>query len=431
MHLPRTLSLCLLAAFLASAPGFAQAGGFGFGAEADKAAPVALGISGSVGIGSVVYLSDLSLPGSIDLGELASASLNLSMSGTYAASSLKLRLSKARFEMDPGSVIDEAMVGLYLGPVSLESGLLKLTWGRADSGGPLDVFNPLDLRDQAITNSLEKKLAVPMLHARLALGGNSNIDAAFVPGFRGDALETSGKWALAVIKALPSGYSPSVLAADLAPVWTLDHSQAGARFTTIAGGVDLGLQYFYGYQHEPVIYYVNPATPTVEYNRYHQVGLDFAAVFGGFSLRGEAAANLTADLAGTDPSVPNPAIAFSLGFDRSIFADISLNLQYAGFCRLAAGGISLANDVEYGKGPLSSTLTGALAKTLLKGALTLTFSAAWGIEDSDYLLSPSAVLNFGDGEMGLYGGFFGGNATGSLGQYANASFLRAGIMYKF
>ncbi|MCX7028066.1 MAG: hypothetical protein NT061_11455 [Spirochaetes bacterium] len=429
----RRLALCFLAGLCATTAGFAQEGGFGFGAESDQAPAPALTLRGTVGVGSTIYLDKLTVPGLIDLGSLASASLDLLTSGTVASAQLRLKLSRTRFETDPGSVIDEAKVALFLGPVDLDAGLLKLNWGRAESGGPLDVPNPLDLRDLSITNSLERKLAVPMIHFRLSIGQNSSVEAVFEPGFRGDAIALSGKWMPAAIKTLLAGGAGTIstAAADVAAAWTLDHSQGGVRFTTILGGIDLGAQYHYGYLREPVIYHLITGTPTVTYVRRHQIGLDFAAVLAGFSLRGEAAANLTADLAGNDSAVPNPSLAFSFGFDRNLFADLALGFQYEGSLRLADGGVSLQNDVEYGTYPLASTLTGSLSETLLKGALTLNFAADWGVENGDYLFRPSAVLNFGEGEMGLYGGFYGGSSSGKLGQYADASYLKAGITYKF
>ena len=427
----RFLGLCLLAGFCAALPVLAQEGGFGFGSEADQAPVPALTLAGTVGVGSTVFVGELAAPGTVDLGSLASASLNLTASGTLASAFLGLRLSRNRLETDP--VIDAARVGLYLGSFSLESGLLKLVWGRADSGGPLDVLNPLDLSDQSIPNYLDRKLAVPMIRAQLSLGQHSNLDAVFEPGFRGNILALSGKWESAAMKTLlldSSGYT-GVIADDLAPVRTLDHSQAGARFTTSIGGFDLGAQYFYGYLPDPVIHYpaLGLGTPTVTYARRHLGGLDFAAVLAGFSLRGEGAVNLTSDLAGTDPAVPNPSLAFLLGFSRGLSADFSLDVQYTGSLRL--GGASLSDDVEYGKLPFYSTATGTISRTLLKGALALSFAASWGVEDGGLLFSPSAVLNFGDGEMGLYGGFFGGSPASELGQYAAASYVRAGISYKF
>ena len=428
----RFLGLCLLAGFCAALPVLAQEGGFGFGTEADKAPVPALSLAGTVGVGATVFVGELAAPGGVDLGSLASASLNLTASGSLASAFLGLRLSRNRLETDPGSVIDAARVGLYLGSFSLESGLLKLAWGRADSGGQLDVLNPIDLSDRSIPNYLDRKLAVPMIRAQWSMGQHSNLDAVFEPGFRGNNLALSGKWESAAMKSLIDG-GHSVTEADVAtalePGPALDHSQTGVRFTTSIGGFDLGAQYFYGYLPDPVIHYPSLGTPTVTYARRHLAGLDFAAVLAGFSLRGEGAVNLTSDLAGTDPAVPNPSLAFLLGFSRGLSADFSLDVQYTGSLRL--GGASLSDDVEYGKLPFYSTATGTISRTLLKGALALSFAASWGVEDGGLLFSPSAVLNFGDGEMGLYGGFFGGSPASELGQYAAASYVRAGISYKF
>jgi hypothetical protein len=68
----------------------------------------------------------------------------------------------------------------------------------------------------------------------------------------------------------------------------------------------------------------------VDYNRYHQFGLDWAQVIAGFNLRAEAAANITDDLdrgGRGDDAVYNPAVLWSLGFDRDLFWSVNLNLQ--------------------------------------------------------------------------------------------------------
>jgi hypothetical protein len=44
---------------------------------------------------------------------------------------------------DP-AVFDEAYVRVYFGIFDIEAGFRKLTWGKADGFGPLDVINPLD-----------------------------------------------------------------------------------------------------------------------------------------------------------------------------------------------------------------------------------------------------------------------------------------------
>jgi hypothetical protein len=38
--------------------------------------------------------------------------------------------------------VDEAYLRAYFGKFDIEAGLRKLSWGKADSMGPLDVINP-------------------------------------------------------------------------------------------------------------------------------------------------------------------------------------------------------------------------------------------------------------------------------------------------
>ena len=40
-----------------------------------------------------------------------------------------------------------------------------MAWGKADSQGPLDVLNPVDLTNLTVAETLDRKIAVPMLLA--------------------------------------------------------------------------------------------------------------------------------------------------------------------------------------------------------------------------------------------------------------------------
>jgi len=434
---------------------------FGFGSADETnsaaAAPAAAGIKigGELGVGAKLFFDEMDDIGAVSLGDLYSARLTLEASGSKADAMIKLKASQDIIENRPLDIVDEARLRITLGQLSIEGGLLKLTWGKADSQGPLDVLNPLDLRDLTVVDSMERKIARPMVRASLSLGQASNIEAVVLPGFQGYALATEGRWRpdqfdelesqLEYIDVLRSGYSlPSaftgVTYADLAAALdtaSLSHSQAGARLTTSLGSVDLGLQYFYGYLPMPAVKFSGSPLPSaveLVYNRYHQIGADFAAVIAGFNTRAELAANLTEDLKGEDPAVYNPSLAFSLGFDRDLFAGLNLNLQYAGSYRLNDDRIdrsALSFDIEKDSEVFSSTLTAVLMKSLFKDALDLELRALYEFDDKDFLILPSAVYAIGDAEIELSAGFFGGDEGGQMGQYAESSYISITMRYLF
>jgi hypothetical protein len=437
--------------------------GFGFGGEAEEpgediaktAGGVRLG--GSLEIGGALFFDTMDDIGAVSLGDLYSARISIEASGSKVDASIRLKASEELIDERPTDIIEEARLRISSGAFSLEGGLLKLTWGKADSQGPLDVLNPLDLSDLTVTDSLERKIARPMLHATVAIGQSSKAEAVFLPGFEGMRIATEGRWrpgqvddlkatlnALDAVRMgppfnLPPVFSGATYASllDAVDMSVLADSQAGARLTNSAGPLDFGFQYFYGYLFTPAVRFSGTPLPSnveLVYNRYHQVGADFASVIAGFNTRAEVAADLTEDLKGDDPTIYNPSLAFSLGFDRDLFAGVNVNLQYAGTYRLKDGEIddsAASYDIEKGTDAYSSTLTAVLSQSLLKDALKLKATVLWEIDDKDFLVMPSLAYAVGDAELGLSAGIFAGDEGGSLGQYADSSYVKATLTYEF
>jgi hypothetical protein len=229
---------------------------------------------------------------------------------------------------------------------------------------------------------------------------------------------------------------------------TLKYAQAGLRFTTSLGSSDLGFQYYFGRLPRPAITGFNPQgffiiptaeinpsalLPDMDYNYYHHLGVDFASVIAGFNLRAEAGANITKDLDGTDGAVYNPALVWSLGFDRELFSGIKLNLQGTGKVRLFHGkiGSDPLADCEAGADASSTRITGILSRSFLRDELELKATALWGIEDKDFLVMPAVSWSRNALSAELSAGFFGGDREGELGQYKDNSYVKIMLSYSF
>ena len=217
----------------------------------------------------------------------------------------------------------------------------------------------------------------------------------------------------------------------------LDYGQAGLRLSAGLGGVDVGLQYFYGYLTTPA-FNMNPASIAaaggkipVSWNRFHQVGLDMAAVLAGFNLRLEAGANLTEDVSGDDPLVYNPAIVWAAGFDRDLFAGINLNLQAMGKVRLNHDRITSPLDVEYGSDLTATRIAALLSRSFAQERVKLELLGMIGVEQADYMVEPGVVFAFGDAEVALRGRYLGGDAAGDLGQFRDKSYVNFSLKYQF
>jgi hypothetical protein len=215
---------------------------------------------------------------------------------------------------------------------------------------------------------------------------------------------------------------------------TIGYAQAGLRFTTtIVGAVDIGAQYYYGRMTTPVVIMTaaTPAVATLAYNPYHQIGFDYAQVIAGFNLRAEVAANITEDPAGDDGEVYNPSIAWSLGFDRDLFAGINLNLQCTETIRLFDGKIKSPQDIEAGRDITTTLITAALSKKFLRDELELKATAIWEAEAGACLIMPSLIWTKNDVAVELSAGIFAGSDEGLFGQFHDKSFVRAGVKYTF
>ena len=434
------------------------------------------------------FYDDFDAAETMRLGNVFSGKLNFSASCSIAEALVNLNIVPV-FN-DPTSIfsIDEAYLRAFLGPINITAGLRKLTWGKADSFGPLDVINPLDYSDlSGMSNPQNIKMARPLLHLAWNMGHFSKLEAVFVPWFEGHKFAGSGRWTPGQIKTLPvsikAGLEAGISATPLAPYlpgvispalnsWinTLDindflsgtyysikYAQAGMRFTTSFGPADFGIQYYFGRLPRPT-YNINTdvfqqsllaltviTLPTpddvnpklikinVNYNPYHQIGIDYAQVIGGFNIRAEFGANITNDLKGTDGSVYNPSLVWSLGFDRNLFWGININLQGTESIRLLHKkiGANPMNDTEAGSDMTSTRITLVLSKTFLRDELEIKFTGLWGIEDRDFLVMPGINWSRNSLSAGLSAGFFLGDKSGELGQYRDNNYLKMTLGYKF
>jgi hypothetical protein len=472
---------CCAALALLSVPAVADEG-FGFGdAGTDSSAPasggaastgVGVSIGGEAAASATAFIDEMDGSdevGEIRLGDLFSGSLEASASGSRAEAFIGLDLAPATDGESPVS-LGEAYVRVFLGKLDVECGLRKLTWGKADSQGPLDAINPLDLTDLTVTDALDRKIPQPMLHLSYALGSFTKAEAVFIPGFEGHDIAYDGRWkpsrldrvqgglaavASARAAALIGAGQPTEAARVLSQLQALDteglvpddgglrHSLAALRVTTTVGSTDLGFQYLYGKLPTPAISVdaaalydaandLHPEAIHIAYNRYHQIGADAARVVAGFNLRAEAAVNLTEDLDGDDGEVYNPAVLWSIGFDRDVVLGVNLNAQAAGSVRLMNDGVEDSlGDTEAFTDPTHTTVTVKLTKKFLRDTLELSCAALWGIEDRDWLAMPSVVWAIGDAELEVFAGFFGGDDEGDLGQYGENDYLGISLSYAF
>jgi hypothetical protein len=382
-------------------------------------------------------------------------------------------------------IIDEAYLQGYIGQVNIALGLRKLSWGKADSLGPLDVINPLDYSDLGKMTDIQAiKIARPLVHVSWNMGGFSKLEGVFIPNFAGHRFASEGRWApsqFATMKELAGkgildralqkyplfastiqGMYPLIAAGfpDFAPEYPktsgLQYFQTGLRFSTTIGPADLGVQYFYGNLFRPGFTiggvdaflddlianvlignppnpHPNLLSPNIAYNRYHQFGLDYAQVLFGLNLRSEFAFHLTEDFKGDGGAIQNPFIAWSFGFDRDLFWGINANVQCNETIRLFNDklGDNPVLDCEAGSEVSSTRLTMQVSKKFFRDELECKIIGIWGIEDKDCYIIPALTWAVRDFSTELSAGVFAGKESGELGQYWENSFVKFGVKYSF
>jgi len=417
----------------------AQDFGFGFGDEdtigiTNNAAAVAVG--GEVSASLLGNADDFS--NGMDhtrLGDVFFGKLNFFAGSSFADGIVNLKL---RPSTQPVS-IDEAYVRAFFGGLELEGGLRKLTWGKADSFGPLDVINPLDYSELTdLSDSMNLKIARPLIHASYRIGSFSKIEGVFVPYFEPLRYATEGRWVPSQMAQLSQLQSMGV-PINQEDTSTLEYLQAGARFTTTIGPADLGLQYYYGRLTRPAVTMTLappspvPAAINFAYNPYHQIGIDWAQVLFGINARAELALNLTGDLSGDDGSVYNPALLGALGFDRDLVWGINLNFQCNESIRLMDNkiGNNPLLDIEADTDMTSTQIIAALSRKFLRDELEARLAVLCGIEDGDFLFIPSLVWTKDAVSVEFSCGIFGGSKDGQFGQYKDNSFVKAALKYSF
>jgi hypothetical protein len=467
----------------------AQDFGFGFGDEADTAGSLntggggipAVAISGEVSASLLAYPDDFSEGADhTRLGDIFSGKLNFSASTSVAEGVIALKLTPT----DSPIAIDEAYVRAYYGGFDIEAGLRKLTWGKADSFGPLDVVNPLDYTDLSEMEAEELmkiKIARPLVHTSLRLGQFSKAEAVFVPTFEPYRFASGGRWAPIQLAGMTESIAGQLVQATSAPMrpyaaavlesrmsgllaepdtGTIDYFQAGLRFTTTIVSSDIGVQYYYGRLPMPATGMVgfsaslpgvlgglstaadqndvNTALsglvpPVVAYNPYHQIGVDYAQVLAGFNVRAEFAANITEDLSGDDGTVYNPHLAWSLGFDHDLVWGINLNLQCNETICLLDNKVNNNPllDVEADSDITATRITAMLSKKFFRDEIEVRAAMMWGVENNDFLIMPAFVWTKDSVSVELSGGIFGGDEDGQFGQFRDNGFIKAAITYSF
>ena len=140
------------------------------------------------------------------------------------------------------------------------------------------------------------------------------------------------------------------------------------------------------------------------------------------------------DRKGTDPMTPNSQTRFLVGYQRQMWEDFTLGLQYYGEY--------MQDYTEYKKNlpagfpkekRLHELVSVRLTQFLLHQTLKLSWFSFWSPSDGDYLLNPEVKYNFSDHVWAAIGGnvFGGGKKWSQFGQLDKNDNIYLQLRYEF
>ncbi len=222
------------------------------------------------------------------------------------------------------------------------------------------------------------------------------------------------------------------------PAQSIENTEIALRAYRSIAGFDTSMYFYRGFLRQPSILLDNLTAPTIRTDFYPEL-TEF-----GFSVQGRAIDGILSleagyfesrqDKSGTDPAIPNSSTRFLVGYQRQMWEDFTMGLQYYG---------EYMHDYsEYEKNlpagfpkehRLHDVLTVRLTQLLRHQTLRLSFFSFYSLSDRDYLLNPEIKYNFTDHIWAAIGGLiFGGSETQlQFGQFDKNDNAYLQVRYEF
>jgi hypothetical protein len=215
-------------------------------------------------------------------------------------------------------------------------------------------------------------------------------------------------------------------------------SETALRVYRDVAGFDTSLYYYQGFSRQPSMMPDNPLTPTKLTLFYPEL-----SVYGA-SVQGRALSGVLSfetgyydsrqDRHGTDPMIPNSQTRYLIGYQRQLWEDFTLGLQYYG--EYMQDYSAYVQNLPFGfpqDKRLQQLASVRLTQFMIHQTLRLSFFAFYGLSDRDYLLNPEVKYNLTDAVwIALGGNVFGGEKTYTrFGQIAKNDNVYTQIRYEF
>ncbi|HAM50967.1 MAG TPA: hypothetical protein DCP92_09875 [Nitrospiraceae bacterium] len=222
------------------------------------------------------------------------------------------------------------------------------------------------------------------------------------------------------------------------PAVTLENTQIALRAYRDIAGFDASLYFYRGFWGQPSLLPDNLTMPTkltLFYPKLSEYGasLQGRALDGVLSLEAgyyDSGENRS----GTNPIIPNSQTRFLIGYQRQIWEDFTIEVQYYGEYMLNYS--NYVNNLPQGfpeERQLRELATVRLTQFLMNQTLKLSFFAFYSPSDGDSMLNPEIKYNFSDHVWAALGAniFGGGNRATQFGQLRKDDNTYVQVRYEF
>ncbi len=215
-------------------------------------------------------------------------------------------------------------------------------------------------------------------------------------------------------------------------------AETALRMYRDVAGFDTSLYYYHGFSRQPSVMPDNPLTPTKLTLFYPELSvygasLQGRAFDGVLSLEGGYYESRE-DRRGTNPMIPNSQTRYLIGYQRQLWEDFTVGIQYYGEYMQDYSAYVQNLPTGFPQEKRLHQLTSIrLTQFMVHQTLRFSFFAFYGMSDRDYMLNPEVKYNLTDAVWLAVGGniFGGGNPWSQFGQFAKDDNVYSQVRYEF
>lgn len=329
--------------------------------------------------------------------------------------------------------IRQAVVVLHLNEwLDMRAGRQVLTWGTGDFVFLNDLF-PKDFVSFFVGRD-DEFLKAPSNAVKATFYTTiANLDLVWTPVFEPDRFITGERISF-FDPSVPGSVSAETMGQPLSatsPTRTFENGELAGRIFRRVGGYELALYGYAGFTKRPIAF--DPAVNTPTHSRLAIYGASVRGNLGGAIANVELAYYDGSDDVGDDPNVPNSQLRGLFGYERSLFANFTLGLQYyVEWIQDYDLFIASSPTPEFEPDEARHTFTVRSTYRLLRQTLTLSLFAFVSPSDVDTHVRPSLAYKWSDAVTFAAGAnVMAGDQPGFFGQLEKNSNAYIRLRYSF